>query len=234
MCVKNKTAIVLRFLMKDHLVAVEECWDKIRARQIHQKYARGKGPGLYISWSLTTESYTGSPCRYEVHWSKVFGQKNCCFPEKSMEEKLKILSVAFLVSRALKSTLRYAYYNIVWDAFLISRTSDWHTSYESDSRRDCRHRCTQAWMLLKTSLTVSGSLEDQRQKDFCRVLCWLLRGKISALDPHIYVELLISAACRLFFHWVEWFALHWVIGARVWAVCCSFYIFMVYLLLNNS
>lgn len=42
-------------------------------------------------------------------------------------------------------------------------------------------------MLLKTSLPVSGSLEDQRQKDFCRVLCRLLHGKISALDPQVYV-----------------------------------------------
>lgn len=46
---------------------------------------------------------------------------------------------------------------------------------------------------------VSGSLEHLRQKGFFRALCRLLHSKISMLDPHIHMELLISTTYRLSF-----------------------------------
>lgn len=167
-------------------------------RQIHQKYVCGKGIWFYMPRSLTTkvtrEPHIGTKCT----GTRCSVKRIAAFQRHAYGgETVKIVKCPFLVFCVLKSTLTHACYKIIQYAFLISRTSNWYNSYESDSNRVCT--CTHT--LQRISLPHFWFPRTSEAEGLFQGSLLVLHGKISALDPLIHVVLLISTTYRLFFSW---------------------------------
>lgn len=160
-------------------------------RQIYQKYVCGKGIWFYVHWSLITgvtqETHIG------IEWSKtrclvkrIAAVQRCAW-RRSCENS----GVTLFEFSVFKSALTHACYKIIWCAFLISRTSNWYISYESDSSRDCTYRCTHICMLQKSSALFLVPWNLWGKKAFlglfvgsftARSPCWILTFTWSCLS----------------------------------------------------